>query len=136
MNTKKTGELTEQRVIVRLLELGASVSEPVGDSDRYDLIVDTGSNLLRVQVKTGWFNSGRVVFKTESTPNRPNGNRYKYKSSDVDAFIVYSDVTDDFYYIPIEESSEGDMRLRVEEPKKNHPSINWASDYLLTENFK
>jgi len=136
LNTKETGELTEQRVIVKLLELGASVSEPVGDSDRYDLIADNGSNLLRLQVKTGWFDSGRVVFNTESTPNRPNGNRYKYKSSDIDAFIVYSDVTEDFYYIPIAESSEGKMRLRVEEPKKKQPSINWADEYLLTERFK
>ena len=59
-NTKQTGDVTEARIIAVLIEAGYSVSIPFGDNDRYDLVLDTGNKLRRVQCKTGWI-EGDVV---------------------------------------------------------------------------
>lgn len=54
MNTKQVGDVTEVRILSRLITEGFSVSTPYGDNDPYDLLVDTESRILKVQCKTGW----------------------------------------------------------------------------------
>ena len=52
MDTKTKGNVTELKCILKLTELGFKVSKPVFDDARYDLIIDTGKRLLKIQVKT------------------------------------------------------------------------------------
>lgn len=53
MTAKAKGELTEIRIIERLLTLGYAVSQPVGDNLAYDLVIDDGCILVRAQCKLG-----------------------------------------------------------------------------------
>ncbi len=62
MNTSRKGDETEAAILSRLMELGLSVSVPFGDSDRYDLVVDDGRCLYRVQCKTGSWVNGAIRF--------------------------------------------------------------------------
>jgi len=41
-NTKKIGDLSELEVAIALARAGYIVSKPLGDSHRYDLIIDDG----------------------------------------------------------------------------------------------
>ena len=48
-NTKSVGDETEVAILHELVEAGWSVSIPFGDNDKYDLVVDDGDELYRVQ---------------------------------------------------------------------------------------
>jgi hypothetical protein len=49
---KRLGEQAEAAFPNKATSLGLSVAKPWGDSDRYDLVVDSGRRLWRVQVKS------------------------------------------------------------------------------------
>lgn len=50
--TTEQGDIGEAKAIYEFIKRGFVVSKPINDKARYDLIVDDGSNILRVQVKT------------------------------------------------------------------------------------
>jgi hypothetical protein len=58
-NTKAIGDLSELEIAVVLTRAGYIVSKPLGDSHRYDFVIDDGKRLARVQVKTGRYARGR-----------------------------------------------------------------------------
>ena len=64
---KDVGDRTQLCVMVALRELGYAVSVPFGENTRYDLVVDDGETLQRVQCKTGRLRGGAVRFATCST---------------------------------------------------------------------
>jgi hypothetical protein len=49
---KKQGDLGVARAIYEYTKMGYTVLAPLSDSDKYDLVVDTGDGFLKVQVKT------------------------------------------------------------------------------------
>ena len=49
---KRDGEQAEAAFLHKAIGFGLSVATPRGDSERYDLIVDSGRRLWRVQVKS------------------------------------------------------------------------------------
>jgi len=51
LTKKRRGEMAEAAFLHKASMLGFGVSKPWGDSEPYDLIVDSGSSLWRVQVK-------------------------------------------------------------------------------------
>lgn len=52
INYKKQGDMGMCYAIAYYSKLGWTISIPITDSQDYDLIVDTGTRLLKVQVKT------------------------------------------------------------------------------------
>jgi hypothetical protein len=52
MDTKELGDLDELAFVLAASSKGLAVSKPFGDCRRYDLIVDSGRRLLRIQVKS------------------------------------------------------------------------------------
>ena len=52
INSKKQGDIGMCYAMAYYSKLGWTISVPITDSQDYDLIVDTGTNLLKVQVKT------------------------------------------------------------------------------------
>lgn len=51
MNSKKKGDLAEVEAIRHYTRLGHQVLVPVGDRQAYDLVVDDGGTLFKVQCK-------------------------------------------------------------------------------------
>jgi hypothetical protein len=49
---KERGEWAELCFMARAAGMGMSVSKPHGDSRRYDVLVETGRRIVRVQVKS------------------------------------------------------------------------------------
>lgn len=62
-NSKKQGDIGMCYAIAYYSKLGYTVSIPVTDSQDYDIIVDTGNNLLKVQVKTTSYKSSHGVYQ-------------------------------------------------------------------------
>ena len=52
ITTSEQGDIGEARAIYEFVKLGYVVSKPINDKAKYDLIIDTGDCLKRVQVKT------------------------------------------------------------------------------------
>lgn len=52
MNTKQQGDIGVAAAVFHYTKLGYVVSQPLTDNSKYDLIVDDGISLLRVQCKT------------------------------------------------------------------------------------
>lgn len=132
-NSKARGDETEALIIHRLTAAECSVSVPFGDNDKYDLIVDTGDNLHRIQCKTGWLtNKGTLRFNTHSQTTRDGEYHETAYHGDIDAFIVRNPEDDALYWIGIADATQQKMELRFE-AAIDHPSINWADDYRMSE---
>lgn len=135
MESHRKGDLTEAVVIAELKRRGIPVSTPFGDNERYDVVVETeDGKLLRVQVKTGWLQDGKVHFHGSSQHTNSSGNVYKPYDGDVDYFIVYCHSCGTMDLVP-EDSFYTSMSLRVDEPKKTDSTINWAKDFEFDEQW-
>lgn len=131
MNTTRCGDISTARILARFLELGYSVLLPWG-SARYDLALDMGDKLIRVQCKTGRLRKGCVMFNTAS--NLYGGRRIGY-TGDADLFAVYCPDTELVYTVPVAGAATGFMQLRVEVAANPHPWIRWAKDHELKQEF-
>ena len=104
-------------VMLALRELGYAVSVPFGENTRYDLVVDDGCRLQRVQCKTGRLRNGVVVFRTASSyahhPHQRERQAQRHYRGQVDSFAVYCRETGGVYLVPIEDLPREMACLRV-----------------------
>lgn len=104
MDTKQKGDIAEQAVTLKALKLGWGVLRPVGDRLAYDLVFDINGCLLKVQVKSAWYDTARnnyVVDNRRTKTNRRQMVRACYCEQDFDFAIVYIDDLDLFYVFPV-----------------------------------
>ncbi len=133
MNTKDIGDLAELSAAKKLKSKGMSVSFPFGDNERYDLILDDGNDLERAQVRKAAKRENYLVFKCYSN-HRSSGEikRESFQEDEIDCFLVWYREEDRIYKVPVEETPETEMRLRLEKTGNNQEqNINWSSEYLL-----
>lgn len=129
MEPHKKGDLTEAIVITGMIRREIPVSKPFGDNERYDILIeDPYKNIIKAQIKTGWLDDGRVIFRANSQHTNSQGNVYKPYTDDVDIFLIYSHDLNEIYLIEETEFNSA-INLRVEEPKQYHRDMNWARDY-------
>ena len=121
------------------INLELVVLRPLSDGRRYDLALDIGAQLLRVQCK--WASRrGNVLSACCSTcRHTPRGYiRTTYSCDEVDAIGIYSPVTDRCYLIPIAEvEGRSSISLRLA-PTGNNQShgVRWATDYELDRSIE
>src|SRR6266849_4593820 len=95
---KERGEWAELCFMARAAGMGMSVSKPHGDSRRYDVLVEAGGRIWRVQVKsTIYCRRGG-----EYSLNVMGPGRKRYEEGSVDFFAVYLIPVDTWYIIPAE----------------------------------
>ncbi len=105
MDTKLKGDVAEQATILKLLEFGWGVSKPVGDRHSYDLIVDINGKLVKLQVKSAWFNTSDQNYCVDVRRTKTNRRfmiRSLYNKQDFDFAIVYIPEKRIFYVFPVE----------------------------------
>lgn len=136
INPKIIGDRTCAMVLARLLLIYETVLLPFGENQRYDLVVDTESEFLRIQCKTGRLRDGTVRFSTCSSTvhhPRPDSRRRLHYRGQADVFGIYCPETDGVYLVPVEDVPERHGSLRVEETRNNQRSkIRWARNYELS----
>lgn len=130
-NPKATGELSEAAVVLHLLRAGYDVARPFGDNARYDLVIEDGERLRRVQVKTGRLRAGAVEFATSSSQRHRGRGRQDYRGT-CELFAVYCPELDAVYIVPVDDVGSVECTLRIE-PTRNGQSVGvrWARDYEL-----
>lgn len=101
ITTNVKGQLATSKAEIRAFELGYLPSRPLYDA-RYDLVIDDGKSLLRVQVKYAdakpTNSMGAVVVKLEYETRRKKV--HTYKNNEVDALVVYIPQIDKLCYFP------------------------------------
>ena len=130
MSTIDVGNMSEAFVLTAYTDAGFFVSVPFGNGCAYDLVVDTGRRLYKIQVKTGWSHQGCLNFKGQRRIRESghNGMR-RYQVGEVDFFAVYYPLDGRIYVVPFEVMGTYG-RLRVE-PVMNgqRKFIRWAADF-------
>jgi hypothetical protein len=128
-HTNVNGNVSESAVLNAFSRAGFVISLPFGNGAPYDLIVDTGERLLKVQVKTGRLRGGRVLFPSQRINGHHGTRRHKYDEGEIDLFAVYCQENETVYLVPtLGALTEG--RLRVSSTKNNQrQNIRWAKDF-------
>lgn len=122
MDTKLKADIAESAVTTELLKRGFRVLQPIGDRLAYDLGVDLQGRLLRLQVKSAWFNAKDncyVVDGRRTKTNRRRMLRKRYSVDDFDFAIIYLADLEVFYVMPVEIfSSYGSTITLIEKIKR------------------
>lgn len=130
MQTSHKGNASEARVIAAYIEAGFIVSLPFGGGAPYDLIVDTGRRLLRVQVKTGRLRNGCVLFPTLRHSGRDSLGR-RYQIGEFDIFAVFCPDNDGIYVFPHDGQLTGGCLRCAGTKNSQRRKVRWARDYLF-----
>jgi hypothetical protein len=131
---KDIGDRSTLAIMLALRDAGYHVLVPFGENIRYDLVIDDGQRLARVQCKTGRLLKGAVVFHTVSSyAHHPSPKSVKRDYlGDVDLFAVYCRQTTGIYLIPIEDLPVKAGSLRIDPPRNNQwKRVRFAADYEI-----
>jgi hypothetical protein len=131
------GNISEGIVMSAYIKEGLTVSIPFGTGAPYDLIVDNGTHLYKIQVKTGRFYKGCILYKGRRRVREahPYAMR-RYTETEVDYFAVYYPSRDSIYVVPFKIcDSDGCLRL---DPVLNGQQklIRWAKDFKWAKHIE
>jgi len=130
LNKKAKGEYTEALFIPKFISMGYSISIPFGNNQRYDMILDDGVRLIKIQCKTAWPTKGGITFSASSC----NGWSITKKSyrGQVDFFAIYSPELHKFYLVPVNDVPTNCVLLRIEKTLSGMKKrCRWAKDYEI-----
>ena len=121
-NSKIKGNSTELGCMLAFIKKGWVVSIPFGEDSRYDMVVDRGSDIIKVQCKYAKYYNNSTLKLTTMHNNK------KYIEGEIDYFAtIYKDKC---YLIPYENKKA--ITLRLVPPKNNQKkSIRFAHDYFI-----
>ncbi len=126
--------------MLALSEAGYGLLVPFGENMRYDLVIDDGDRLARVQCKTGRLRNGAVIFNAcSSYAHHPNPRVVKRDyQGQIDYFAVFCQETRTSYLIPITDvKTRYQAGLRVDPPRNNQRvGIRFAADYEIDNDHK
>lgn len=134
MTSNRKGQIAVSKAQVRAIELGYAPAIPVMDC-RYDLVLDDGDKLWRVQVKS----SNRIVSHSKgsiavnlSYETRKRRTVLTYKRSEVDALVVYLPIIDRLCWFPPEVFvNKTALTVRIDPPLNGQSAgIIMASKYF------
>lgn len=119
--TNVKGQLAVSKAEMRAFELGYLPSRPLYDA-RYDLVVDDGTKLHRLQIKyadgKSSHSSGSVVVKLDYESRTKL--LHTYKDGEVDALVVYISQIDKLCFIPKEIFlGKRKLTIRIKNAKNN-----------------
>ena len=95
---KQRGEVIELAFLHRAAELGFAVTKPYGDSEAYDFVVDSGSRLWRVQVRSTHGKRNKTYFV--STTHNPS-TKEAYTPDQIDFLVAHTAPDLAWYVIPV-----------------------------------
>lgn len=123
------GQLIELKVQEEFLRYGFDISIPSYNASKYDLLVDTGEELLKIQIKKSIGQTEHSFgFPCTSQNVRSNSDKskHKYTKEEIDYFATVW--KDKVYLVPIEETSTR-KTLRDDGSSDNYLLENIFSDF-------
>ena len=105
-NCKQRGEWAELCFMARAAEIGLCVCKPYGDSAQFDVGIEHGGRMLRVQIKSTTYERDGAF-----TCNAIGPGHKGYAAGVVDFFAVYIVPMNVWYILPFE-ATEGTVSLQ------------------------
>ena len=134
MTTDRKGAIAESAIVHAAVKLGIGVYLPFAEGERYDLILDVGCRLMRVQCKWAPLHGEVVVVRAYSSRRTAHGLRRRtYSAAEIDAIAAYCPDLDRCYYLPGERVvGRSEVVLRIAPSRNNQARrINWAEDFAF-----
>jgi hypothetical protein len=132
--TTMKGAIAEAAIRMAAVKLGFHVMQPSVEGRRYDLVIDTGPKLLRVQCKWAGIQAGAIVVRVATSRHTPRGYvRSTYTAEEIDGIGVYCEELDRCYYLPIElVAGRAAFHLRLAPTaNRQEASIHWAANHTF-----
>lgn len=133
-NPNHKGNVAELAIATEAANLGFSVLKPLTEHEVYDLALDLGERIWRVQCKWATLKGDVVhVHVGRSRTSRRGYVRTTYKPGEIDALAAYCQALGRCYLLP-EEMVVGKygIQLRIAPARNNQrAAINFAGDYEL-----
>ena len=133
-STDRKGSIAESAIVHAAIKLGVSVSKPLTDGDRYDLVFDLGPGLVRVQCKWATLVGDVVRVRCYSSRRTRDGLlKRSYSSAEIDAIAAYCGDLDRCFYFPIDRlGGRATIQVRLSPSLNNqHSGINWADEFAF-----
>jgi hypothetical protein len=100
----KEGEQGELAFLSKASSLGFALSLPYGHMQRYDFLLDTGTNIWRVQVKTSTHKLNGLYLV--GMHHRANRKSLAYTASEIDFVAAYIQPEKTWYILPVREVTD------------------------------
>lgn len=132
MTTDQKGAIAEAAIAFEATKLHIDVYGPLAEGGRCDLILDIGSDLLRVQCKWASLVGDVVIVRCSTFRRTRDGYRVTtYSAEEVDVVAAYCADLSRCFLIPIHlVANRRAIQLRVAPPRNNQRlRINWADEF-------
>ncbi len=134
LSPSQKGASAEAEISAAAIRLGLIVLRPLSEGGRYDLVIDTGDHLIRVQCKWAARHGAVLNAYTVTSRHTPRGYvRSTYSAAEVDAIGVFASDPGECYLLPIAHvAGHRLISLRIAPTGNNQASnVRWASHYEL-----
>jgi hypothetical protein len=132
LTTDQKGNVAEGAIALAAIKLGLDVYWPLGEGGRYDLILDVGGRLNRVQCKWAPRQGEVVLVRCYSSRRTRNGLlRRVYTEGEIDAYAAYCEEIDRCFFLPYDEFvGRTQVHLRLSGTNNNQKlGGHWADDF-------
>ena len=130
LTPSQRGAVAETAIAHAAVRLGIGVYRPVAEGGRYDLILDVGPRLIRVQCKSAVRRGDVVIVGCRSCRRGRNGFvRRSYTKDEADAIAAYCPGLDRCFLLPLGRfSGRTAVQLRLAPARNNQErGVNWGS---------
>jgi PD-(D/E)XK nuclease superfamily protein len=135
LTTDQKGNIAETAITAAAVRLGVDVYRPIGEGQRYGLIFDVCSRLLRVQCKWSARCGDVVAVRCYSSRRVAGGGVVScgYTSAEIDVIATYCEELDTCYLLPRALwADRRHLHLRLARCRNNQVlRTNWAKDFEL-----
>ncbi len=132
LSSDQKGSIAEAAIALAAIRKELGVLKPLADGLRYDLVLDTGARLLRVQCKWAVRRGDVVAINCRSCRRGPEGFvRRTYSAEEIDLVIGYLAELDRCYVLsPSAFEGHFAVQLRLAPTRNNQAiGIRWARDH-------
>lgn len=133
MNSNRKGSIAELAIAHEAGRLGYGVLWPLIEHGRFDLAIELGTRIARIQCKWGQLQDEVIRVSLATSRHTPlNGYiRTKYTAAEVDAVGIHCGELNQCFLIPITEiEGRSTINLRLRPARNNQQAaVNFAADY-------
>jgi prevent-host-death family protein len=126
------GVIAETAIAAEAAKLGFDVYRPVAEGGRYDLVVDVGHRLLRMQCKWATRKDAVVVVRLTTCRLTPRGYvRTTYDASEIDGVAAHCPDLARCFWLPVDEIAHRSYAQLRLSPARNgqRAGLRWAEQY-------
>jgi prevent-host-death family protein len=131
-NPNNKGNVAELAIAKEAASLGLPVLTPLTEHGRYDLAIEIGGHLMRVQCKWARYDGNVVTVRVDRCRTSRRGYvRSSYQTDEIDALAAYCEPLDRCYLLPVDMvAGRRSVCLRTS-PARNgqRAAINFAATY-------